>query len=266
MRWKDVDDMNHTDGKRDLSQLPMPPVELRRSVGVEDVAFFENPHRHNVFGEDVAPHLYRSVFDFGSGCGRIARQMILQQDNVPSRYLGIDLYQPSINWCNENLVPFAPQFEFRHLNVFNAGLNPEGEERLSLGLDEQFSLINAHSVFTHIVEEHIEFYFSQCANALTEGGVLRATWFLFDKTVFPMMQEFQNCLYINSNDPTNATIYDRSFVEALYNRHGLTLYRIHKPYVRGHQWLLYAIKGKESPALFPEDDGPIGLARPPVTQ
>jgi SAM-dependent methyltransferase len=246
------------------NDLPMPPVPLRRSVGVEDEAFVENPHGLPVFGDDLRPSDYESVLDFGCGCGRIARQLLLQHAHRPQRYLGVDLFRPSIEWCQQNLTPHAPHFEFRHLNAYNPGLNPEGVAQASIQSAEQFSLVNAHSVFTHILEPHISFYFEQAVSRLGAGGVLRATWFLFDKQLFPMLQTFQNCLYINPDDLTNATIYDLEFVKALYARYGLRMYQIHRPYLRGHQWLIYARRDAGPDVPFPADDGPIGLARPPV--
>jgi SAM-dependent methyltransferase len=244
---------------------PMPGLSLRRSVGIEDRAFFDNPHASLAFGTDVEPELYRSVLDFGCGCGRIARQMLMQSP-VPARYLGFDLYRPSIEWCRRHLTAHAPQFEFIHLDAHNPGLNPSGGRLVRLKTDDQFALVNAHSVFTHIVESEIEFYFNECVRCLEDGGVLRATWFLFDKTGFPMLQTFQNCLYVNPADPTNATIYDIELVKSLYARAGLHMYAIYRPYVRGHQWLIYARKGAGENVPFPADDAPVGLARPPVTQ
>lgn len=244
---------------------PMPPLSLRRTVGVEDEAFFENPHGLLAFSDDVDRVSYAKVLDFGCGCGRIARQMMLQKAGLPERYVGLDLYRPSIEWCNQHLKPWAPQFEFRHLDAFNIGLNPGGKQQAPLEVEGPFTLINAHSVFTHILEPNLGFYFDQCMQLLAPGGVLRATWFLFDKERFPMMQSFQNCLYINPDDPTNATIYDIQLVQQLYRKAGLTMYKIYRPYIRGHQWLIYARRAPGQDVPFPEDDGPIGLARPPVT-
>jgi len=95
--------------------------------------------------------------------------------------------------------------------------------------------------------------------------VLRTTWFLFDKVGFPMMQSFQNCLYINPDDLTNACIYDVGFVRELFSRHGLTITRADTPRIRGHQWLLYARRGSEPHVAFEADLAPTGLARPPVS-
>jgi SAM-dependent methyltransferase len=248
------------------ADIPIPPVGLRRTVGVEGPEFFENPHRALVFGDAVEPESYRSVFDFGCGCGRIARQMMLQRHHIPEKYLGIDLYKPSIDWCSRNLTPINRNFRFHHHNFFNAGLNPGGSRKpIAIREQNKFSLVNAHSVFTHIIEDHAKFYFEQVANLVEENGCMRVSWFLFDKTLFPMMQTFQNALYINTDDATNAVIYDREFVKSLYRAAGLSISKIIPPGIRGHQWLIYACRAViSSEPLFPEDSAPIGLTRPPV--
>jgi SAM-dependent methyltransferase len=95
----------------------MPPYEMRVLVGPANEAAFDHPS-----GELVFPYLdesaYECVFDFGCGCGRVARQL-LQQRVRPRRYVGIDLHRGMIQWCNENLAPLAPEFEFRHHDVYN---------------------------------------------------------------------------------------------------------------------------------------------------
>ena len=249
------------------NSIPIPPIELRRTVGVEDVAFFDNPHHVLIFGDAVSPELYKRFFDFGCGCGRIARQLMLQSSNIPDHYFGIDLYRPSVEWCAKNLTLANENFSFQHHDFYNAGLNPSGSKsNIKFPSVGTFSLLNAHSVFTHIIEDHVKFYFEQAASIVMEGGVTRISWFLFNKALFPMMQEFQNSLYINTDDPTNAVIYDIDFVKSLYRLAGLSIYRIDAPGIRGHQWLIYARKGESDVECeFPEDLGVIGLARPPVT-
>ncbi len=242
--------------------LPMPPLDLRRTVGHETTEHFENPTGALAFVERVPAENYRSVLDFGCGCGRVARRMLLQKEYIPQRFLGVDLYRPSIEWCKSNLV--YPGWEFRHLDIYNTGLNPQGKQLVDLDLAETFALVNAHSVFTHIIERDLEFYFAQCARALSDDGILRSTWFLFDKTGFPMMQEYQNCLYINPEDPTNAAIYDSDFVRNLHSRHGLVIFAAYPPGIRGHQWELFARRGAPPHTSFEADTAPAGLARPPT--
>ena len=144
--------------------IPYPPIELRRSVGPTEERFFDNPTGAAVFADEVEPHQYDRVLDFGCGCGRTARQLMLQSVNRPTGYVGVDLYRPSIEWCRANLEPLDANFRFFHLDAYNAGLNPNaGREHRTLDLTEKFTLVNAHSVFTHIIETDLAHYFGECA-------------------------------------------------------------------------------------------------------
>ncbi|HWJ71386.1 MAG TPA: class I SAM-dependent methyltransferase [Sphingobium sp.] len=246
------------------SDIPMPPVNLRRSVGVEDPRFFENPRGSLVFGDLIAAEKYERIFDFGCGCGRTARQLLLQETSVPKTYYGVDLFRPSIDWCRDNLTKVNRDFTFHHLDTFNAQFNPRGKAQVAFSTNEKFSLLNAHSVFTHIVERNMDFYFSECVRLLEPGAIMRSTWFLFDKQFFPMMQEFQNCLYINEEDCTNATIYDLRFVQSLFEKYGQRIVDVRRPGIRGHQWVIISANEAGESVAFPYDDADFGLARPPV--
>lgn len=243
-------------------QPPMPPLDLRRSVGHEGTAEFENPHGKLAFGDDVPAGNYHSVLDFGCGCGRVARQMMLQADARPERYLGVDLYAPSIKWCQKHLSAWDPNYRFARMNAHNPKFNPRGRQA-PIPTRETYSLVNAHSVFTHILERDIQFYFNECRRSLEPGGVLRATWFMFDKAEAPMMHDYQHALYISLDDPTHAVIYDRDFVRDLYRNAGLSIFRVHPPALRGFQWIVYGRLGPGKDVAFPRDEAPLGRAPPP---
>jgi SAM-dependent methyltransferase len=253
-------------GRGRALELPIPPLEMRELVGPTDPAAFDNPT-----GALLYPFLddadYDAVLDFGCGCGRVAR-MLLQQNLRPKRYVGLDLHAGMIRWCRENLGPHDPSFEFRHHDVHNVGLNPgSSEQMLPFGVEPHaFSMVNAISVFTHLLEPAAEHYLRETANALRPGGVLVSTWFVFDKSAFPMMQDFQNALYINPDDPTNAVIYDVAWLRRTAAACGLTITGVFPPDVRGFQWsILMRPSGpgvEEAP--FPEDTAPVGRRPPPL--
>ena len=200
-------------GTSQRPELPIPPPEMRALVGPTDPAMFDNPDGSPVFG-GLKPEQYRRVLDFGCGCGRLARQMI-QQTPRPGRYLGLDLHAGMIRWCTENLTPAAPGFEFHHHDVWHyAGFaNPAPDRPLYAPLpigDGSFSLAVAISVFTLILRRcRPRPTSSELARILEPDGMLLATWFLFDNSSFPMMQDDQNTLFINEYDVRNAVIYDR---------------------------------------------------------
>jgi SAM-dependent methyltransferase len=184
---------------------------------------YENPS-----GELIYPYLpvtaYESVLDFGCGCGRVARRLI-QQNVQPRRYLGFDLHRGMVAWCQSNLTTRAPNFRFEHHDVYNAGLNPDGRDRmLPLPVaNSSFSLFNAISVFTHTTQEQAEHYLREAARVLTRDGYLHASWFLFDKQLFPMMQPAQNALYTDETDLSSAVIFDRGWLRETAGAAGLTI-------------------------------------------
>lgn len=243
-----------------MAELPIPPLEMRQAVGPTDPAAFDNPAAAPVF-PGLPESAYRSVLDFGCGCGRLARQMI-QQDPQPRAYLGIDLHPVMIEWCRRNLTPAAPSFEFRHHDVHYPSWNPgEGKpDTLPFpAADGSRSLVIAHSVFTHLIQAHAEFYLGEVARVLAEDGHFEATWFLFDKRSFPMMQEFQNALYINDLNPTNAVIFDRAWLVEAAAERGLTIVAASPPPVRGYHWriTMRPAAAGAAPVELPEDRAPL---------
>jgi len=233
---------------------------MRELVGPTDVSAFDNPTGGLVF-----PYLdssaYRSVFDFGCGCGRVARQLI-QQDPRPERYVGIDLHPGMIRCCNQNLAPRAPGFEFHHHVVFDRFFNPTGPEDdvRHFGVENQaFTLVNAFSVFTHITQRDVAFYLGEVARILVDDGVVHSSWFLFDKRLFPMLQEANNALYVDEVYPRAAVIFDREWVRSVARNAGLIIYEVIPPAIRGYQWLLLMApaSSERKEVDIPEDSGVI---------
>src|SRR2546423_8718883 len=196
-------------------RLPLPPPEMRALVGGQEDEHWDNSEGRLVFGHLVAePEKYASVFDFGCGCGRVARQLI-QQRPQPERYLGIDLHLGMVQWCQRNLTKRAKGFEFVRHDVWNPSFNPGPDKPRTAQFpagDGEFSLVVAVSRFTHLLQDQVDPYLREMAPVLRPDGVAVSTWVLFDKRDFPMLQEFQNALYVNSDNPTNAVIYDREWL------------------------------------------------------
>jgi len=220
-----------------LAELPLPPARMRALVGETNPTSYDNPD-----GAPLFPYMddaqYEAVLDFGCGCGRLARQFI-QQRPRPKRYIGVDLHAGMIAWCNENLAPAAEGFEFHHHDIRNAGLNPGADKPSVLPLpaeDDSVTLAVGWSVFTHILEVEAEHYLHEISRVLRPGGRFTGTFFLFEKAAFPMLQDFQNALYINPDDPTNAVIFDRDWLRRAAQRAGLVIARAEPPDVRGFHW------------------------------
>lgn len=241
--------------------LPIPPLAMRELVGPTDPAAFDNPT-----GDLVYPHLpeeaYESVFDFGCGCGRVARQL-MQQHARPRRYVGIDLHRGMVKWCQTNLAPHADGFEFRHHNVFNYQFNPGRSKPDVLSLpapDSSATFINAWSVFTHLTQHQAEFYLSEVSRVLASAGFFQSTWFLIDKALFPMLQPQTSALYVDYINPGAAVLFDKGWVIETARNVGLVVTQTIPPAVRGYQWVLVMRRnsGDVEEVGLPEDTAPVG--------
>jgi SAM-dependent methyltransferase len=202
-----------------------------------------------VFASLTSEELYDYVLDFGCGCGRMA-----------------DLHTGMIDWANRKLAPLLPGFTFIHQDVFNPGFNPDPSLPRTAAFpadDGSVSLLLALSVFTHLTQAQAEVYLDEVRRVLRADGVMLASFFLFDKAYFPMMQDFQNALYINDTDPTNAVIFDRDWLLAELEARELRVRAARAPTIRGYHWELEISAGRGSVAL-PADDAPFGRQAPPV--
>lgn len=211
-------------------------------VGPTDPRFFDNPTGGPIgdhFGLPV--ETYDSVFDFGCGCGRQARQLLLQRPR-PRRYVGIDTNRTMVEWCRANLSPVDPGFQFHHHDVYSPSYAPENSLRLAEPFpveDRAFSLVLAHSVFTHLTQAQADYYLHEVARILAPNGLAFTSWFFFDRKSFPFLGPGRSCLFIDDAAPSEAVIFDREwFLEAV--RHaGLTVWRTEPAPLAGYQWTVF---------------------------
>jgi SAM-dependent methyltransferase len=151
-------------GRRGIPDgLPLPPPGLRfLSAGTTDISWFL---RGGALGaasiadalsaRNVAIENLGTMLDFGCGCGRVLR---CWQRLDRTRICGTDHNPKAAAWCRQNL-PFV------HIQV----------NRLSPPLDysdEEFGLVYALSVFTHLTEELQVPWMSELARVVKPGGYL----------------------------------------------------------------------------------------------
>ena len=108
-------------------------------------------------GKGIEPR--QSVLDFGCGCGRTLLWLIRQFPDT--RFHGTDVDAEAIEWCRRNLG----SAEFR----VNSPLPPLSYD------DEQFDLIYALSVFTHLSDAHQRSWLPELRRILRRGGTLLLT-------------------------------------------------------------------------------------------
>ena len=122
-------------------------------------------------------------------------------------------------------------------------------------------------MFTHVNEEQATRYLHEMRRILRPNGVLFSTWFLFDKTEFPMMGDSQNALFVNDVNPTGAVIFDKNWLRSTARAAGLTLYAATAPAIlRGFHWIAYFTPTESGlPEIdLPEDGAKPGRLPPPT--
>jgi SAM-dependent methyltransferase len=225
--------------------LPFPPLELRGLVSpIVDDSYYDNPTGDYVWGPLDFPPLrpgeaYRNVLDFGCGCGREARQLLLQR-HPPEKYVGVDVNKTMIKWCRANLA--TDRAKFFHHDVWSSTYAKDNHANRVLPIKQlgsDFSIIEACSVFTHLSEDQSRFYLDQMRSMLAPRGIIQSSWLLFNKKSFAVMTENQNTLFVSEFEPAAAVYYDWDFVVRMVRALGYRIIAINWADTLGHQTRIY---------------------------
>lgn len=214
----------------------LPPLHLRRYVG--PLGSFESS------GVEFMSHLRllaklqpdERVLDIGCGCGQMALQLEHYLDETGS-YVGVDIHERSIRWCQKTIATRRSNFEFARIDVRNLAYNPIGTHRAEtyqFPFDAQsFDLLLLKSVFTHMRPPEVSNYLREVSRLLKNNGRCLATFFLLNQTQAGLAEEGANDLafkygegvwrYRLEQSPESAVAYDESYVVDLIKQHGLAL-------------------------------------------
>ena len=152
--------------KNERSGLPIPPNSLIFSAtGTRDVAWFleSGQKSANAFREALTAinrplKTFRSVLDYGCGCGRVMRQWV---DERGPRFTGCDYNPKAIAWDRENL-----RFAEFQLNRLTPPLPFPAES---------FDLCYSVSVFTHLPENLQRPWIEELHRVLQPNAILMLT-------------------------------------------------------------------------------------------
>jgi ubiquinone/menaquinone biosynthesis C-methylase UbiE len=214
-----------------------PPTRLM-FVGTRDITVFkkngEEHLRYFIELGELKPD--EKVLDVGCGIGRKAVPLTRYLNNI-GEYEGFDIVKEGIDWCNQKISKKYPNFQFQLADMFNSQYNPQGrfkayEYRFPYE-DGYFDFVFLTSVFTHMLPEDVENYFSEITRVLKKDGRCFITFFLGNDASLELLNGNKSSLdfkyrkdkylTVNTNIPEIAVCYDEPFILDLYEKYGLNI-------------------------------------------
>jgi ubiquinone/menaquinone biosynthesis C-methylase UbiE len=136
-----------------------------------------------------------TVLEMGCGIGRDAFQMFDLLGSA-GRYVGIDVTQDSIQWCQRNITPRHPNFTFDHFDAYSELYNPFGRKRTTDFTipvpDGSIDRVVLTSVFTHMLEDEVLHYMREFRRVLKSDGSVYANFFVISDAVLEAARRTNN--------------------------------------------------------------------------
>lgn len=166
------------------------------------------------------------VLDVGCGVGRLAIGIISRLGEL-TKYRGIDVSEPAIEWCRRHLSAEHPGFQFVHIDVRNPRYNPAGRE-IQPGFElpfaeQEFDIIYLYSVFSHMTTADVRAYLREFRRVLAPGGRVFLTGFLEEKV--PEMSVNPAGYRRKWSGELHCVRYERGFFERLTREQGFGVER-----------------------------------------
>lgn len=163
------------------------PVHLMKLTGGGIDTFERISIEHiKILSELVGLSSEQVILEIGCGIGRDA---IPLTEIISKRgsYIGIDIYKKSIDWCNQNIAATNSQFKFNFWDIRDDWFNPGGLKSLKdfkiEAHSDSIDRIFLQSVFTHLVESDVQYYFNEFSRVLKGDGKIYSTFFIIDDEV-----------------------------------------------------------------------------------
>lgn len=164
---------------RTSAALPLPPPKLRwGGSGYRDDEFYRQSGARDarILQELCGLSTESRVLDIGCGQARVLTG-ILQTLGTIRQYVGLDVHEPSIDWCTKNLA--RENLAFHRIDVCNERYNPKGNAETVLPVPAgAFDVVCMFSVFSHMHLDTIEAYLREIRRVLAPGGQLYTTAFV----------------------------------------------------------------------------------------
>jgi SAM-dependent methyltransferase len=228
--------------------IPLPPQEFITAVGGGDFHAV-GQHFFEIFVHQGGLLPEHSVLDIGSGCGRMAIPLLSYLDQQ-SEYHGIDIVEPMVTWCTENISSRFPNFQFHHVKLKNTLYSEAGEVAAKYKFpfpDQSFDFVFLTSVFTHLNPEDTENYLQEIQRVLKiKGRVVMTFYFMTEE--YPLIRKndrarvtFDHGAYpywVNDPEvPEAISAYDESFAFGKIRSAGLSINAVYYGNWNGHSGL-----------------------------
>ena len=119
------------------------------------------------------------LLDIGCGFGRLAIGLLNTLDNIS--YIGVDVNNKAIEWCQKHIARQYPNFRFIHLDLQNKRYNPNGkliDIQFRLPIEsETIDIVYLYSVFSHMLQNDVRHYLHELNRVLVVNGNLFFTAF-----------------------------------------------------------------------------------------
>lgn len=139
-------------------------------MGTQITNMFVNKH-------GLQPH--HKVLDVGSGIGRLAIPLT-KIINANGSYDGFDVIKIGTDWCTKNITKRFANFKFKYMPLHNDLYNNTGAEANKFVFpypDNSFDFGIANSLFTHMMPDEVQQYYTEIHRVLKPGGKFYATFF-----------------------------------------------------------------------------------------
>ncbi len=219
--------------------ISLPDEKLQISVGGGFDSAGKEFLNHFISMGELKP--YEAILDVGCGCGRMSLPLTTYLNNK-GRYDGFDIVKESVAWCQQNISKKYPNFNFKHSDIYNKEYNKNGKINSRDFIfpydDNSFDFIFLTSVFTHMLPEDMEHYFSEISRTLKNGGRCLISFFLLNEESRLLMKEkpqqlkfeFDQEIFrtIDADIPEKAISYDEKYIKQVYLKNNIRIkYPIH---------------------------------------
>jgi ubiquinone/menaquinone biosynthesis C-methylase UbiE len=138
----------------------------------------------------LQPH--HAVLEIGSGVGRCA--MALTHVLTTGSYVGIDLVDPAVTWCQANITTRYPNFSFVHYDVLDALHNPKGtlattDVHIEIA-DSSVDRVLIWAALTHMLPQTVQHYFREIRRVLKPDGLVLASCHLLTEVIQQALKDY----------------------------------------------------------------------------